>query len=747
MNPVAEKILIALCVALPPLLLAAVLAAYQAPLSLVDWGGLADLGFALTFRFDGLSVLFGVLITGIGFLIQLYSLSYMAGKRDRGMFHLYLTLFMLSMLGLVLAENLILLFVFWELTTLTSFLLIGFTHDQEIARKNAVQAAVVTGSGGLCLLAGLVLLGHLVGSYELSVVLLQGAALAAHPLFPAVLVLLLLGAFTKSAQFPFHFWLPAAMAAPTPVSAYLHSATMVKAGIYLLARFTPVFSGVDLWFWSLLLFGSFTAAWTGVMALRQTDLKLMLAYSTNTILGLLTMLLAFGSDYAVVAAMGLIVAHACYKASLFMVIGNIDKATGTREYNRLAGLAPVLGISLVCAVLAGLSTSGVPPTLGFMAKEYLYSASIAFGPWVTVAPFFASVLMVTVAVIIVRRPFLAKADEHTATGKSIEKKYPLLWIPPLALALLGLLLPVLLLGWLDVRVIGAAASAVKPALGDIHLSLWHGFNLPLLLSGLTLLCGFILAWTYDRYSASLRTSLQLLPVAADVYDGLMCAVREVASRVTSYIQHGSLPLYLLTLFAFLAAVSAYGVVHGGLMHFVQGSLFVDYRQWMLALILLVAAAVVVISPYRLLSIACLGVIGFVTTLVFMLFSAPDVAKTQLLVETLLVVFFVIIMRHMPHLNSVKQHSTGRKLVNFSVAAMAGITVSVILLGITGRPFDTHLSEYFAQQSYPAAHGRNVVNVILVDFRAFDTMGEALVVVVAALAAWAVLRSRAKRRSS
>jgi len=647
-------------------------------------------------------------------------------------------------LGLVLAENLILLFVFWELTTITSFLLIGFDHEKKVARANALQAAVVTGAGGLCLLAGLILLGEMAGSYELSAVLAAGRSLADDARFPAALILLLLGAVTKSAQFPFHFWLPGAMAAPTPVSAYLHSATMVKAGIYLLARISPVFSGADFWFWSLLILGSVTALWTALMAMRQSDLKLMLAYSTNTVLGLLTLLLAFSSEYAVLAAVSLVMAHAFYKASLFMVIGNIDKSTGTREYDRLAGLAPVLGISLACALMAGLSASGVPPTLGFMAKEYLYSASLALGWLAVIAPFLANLLMVTIAVLVVRRPFLAKADADTAEGKAIEGKYPLLWVAPLTLAILGILVPVLGLGWIGELLLGPAARSISPALPPVHFSLWHGFNAALVLSILTLAAGVLLAWYYDHLVHGYRSAAARLPQAAAVYDGLMAALDAMARRVTGLVQHGFLSLYMLTFLVLLAAISAYGVIHGGLIHFVQGSLFADYRQWLLAAILMAAALVVVFSPYRLLSIACLGVVGFVTTLVFMLFSAPDVAKTQLLVETLLVVFIVIIVRHLPPLTDVRPHRWPRRVINMLVAALIGTSVTVILLGITAQPFDMHLSEYYAQQSYAAAHGRNVVNVILVDFRAFDTLGEALVVVVAAMAAWAALRSRARK---
>ncbi|WP_287127353.1 proton-conducting transporter membrane subunit, partial [Desulfobacter sp.] len=306
------------------------------------WDWVPSLGASFSIRLDGLSMLFSWLICGIGLFVQLYAFHYMKDKPLSALFHLYLTLFMLAMLGLVLAGNLLLLFIFWELTTVTSYLLIGFNHDQEVSRKNALQAMLVTGAGGLALLAGLILLGQMAGTWEMDQIINRGAAFTSDNRFAPALILILIGAFTKSAQVPFHFWLPGAMSAPAPVSAFLHSATMVKGGIYLLARLAPVFSQSDLWFWSLALTGGITAVWTVVVALQQRDLKLMLAYSTNVALGKLVFLLALGTRYAISAALMFTIAHALYKAALFMVIGTVDKATGTRNIDQVAGLGRIL---------------------------------------------------------------------------------------------------------------------------------------------------------------------------------------------------------------------------------------------------------------------------------------------------------------------------------------------------------------------------------------------------------------------
>ncbi|MEO1551333.1 MAG: proton-conducting transporter membrane subunit, partial [Pseudomonadota bacterium] len=343
------------------------------------WDWVPSLGISMSFVLDGLSLTFALLISGIGAMVFLYSNTYLAGHPQFGRFALFLTSFMLAMLGLVLADNLIALFVFWELTTITSYLLIGFGHDTTKGRRSALQALFVTGAGALALLAGFILLGLTAGSFELSVILAQGDTLKEHALYVPILILILAGTFTKSAQFPFHFWLPNAMAAPTPVSAFLHSATMVKAGIYLMARLHPGFAGTEMWFWTLSVAGAFTAVFASVLALRQTDLKQALAYTTLMALGTLTLFLAQSSGYAMTAFATFLVVHSLYKAALFLVVGCIDHSTGSRETEVLGGLARAMPVTALAAGLAALSMAGFPPFLGFIGKELKYAGVLAIG--------------------------------------------------------------------------------------------------------------------------------------------------------------------------------------------------------------------------------------------------------------------------------------------------------------------------------------------------------------------------------
>ena len=724
---------------LPPAALLALLYAYAPEGRMLEWAWVPSLGVDLALRLDGLSMLFAGLIAGVGVLVQGYALAYMHGKPGRGLFHAYLSLFMLAMLGLVLADNLIALFVFWELTTLLSYLLIGFQHEQEGARAKALQAMLVTGAGGLCLLAGLILLGEMAGTYRLSAILADPSAVQAHPLFEASLVLVLLGAFTKSAQFPFHFWLPAAMAAPTPVSAYLHSATMVKAGIYLLARMAPVYADTALWFWSLALVGGFTALWAAMLALRETDLKLMLAQSTNVALGKLTFLLAFNTAYAVTAAVLFIMAHAFYKAALFMIIGNVDKATGTRDYYRLAGLRPVLAISFVAATLASLSKAGVPPMMGFLSKEYMYKATLELPWWATAVLLTANVTMVTLALILVVRPFLGRPDADTAQARPVETR-ALLWLPPLVLAGCSLLVPLAATGPLQPALIHPAVAAARPLAAPVDVSLWTGFNLPLLLTLVTGALGVAGYLGWARLKAGLSASVGRVITSNEAFTALLDGTLRLAGWQTRVLQHGRLSGYVLLFAAVLAALLVAAFVGAPLPELSLARAPHAY-EWALAALLVAAAVTVIATGSRLLAVAALGVVGFTTTLVFTVYGAPDLAKTQLLVETLVVIFIAILMLRMPDLRHAPAVGPPRRALNAAIAGATGVVVAASLVAVTRPALDTSVSEFFAENSVPGGFGRNVVNVILVDFRAFDTLGEVVVVVVAGLAAVALMRRR------
>ncbi|MGK0231281.1 MAG: multicomponent Na+:H+ antiporter subunit A, partial [Gammaproteobacteria bacterium] len=398
-----------------------------------------SLGVELAFRVDGLSLLFGLLISGIGVLVVIYSFGYFKLHKSHARLQWLLLAFMLAMLGLVSADNIILLFVFWELTTITSFLLVGFEHENIKARRAALQALLITGGGGLALLVGLIMLGQASGSYLLSGIIASGPAITEHAQYPLILTLILLGAFTKSAQFPFHFWLPNAMAAPSPVSAYLHSATMVKAGIYLMMRLQPSLGGTEEWFYTLSITGAITAVWASMMALRQTDMKLMLAWTTVMALGTLTLFLASDLRIAALAAVTFLLVHAFYKCALFLVIGNVDKSTGTRDYNKLGSLIRTMPMTAGVAVLAALSMAGFPPFLGFIGKELKYEGALAIAdePWlIVVAAVSANAMMVAIALTFVFRVFLG--GQSATAIRAPQEVSVLLWIGPLLLAIAGL---------------------------------------------------------------------------------------------------------------------------------------------------------------------------------------------------------------------------------------------------------------------------------------------------------------------
>ncbi|MGR5286485.1 hydrogen gas-evolving membrane-bound hydrogenase subunit E [Vibrio maritimus] len=721
----------------PFLILTTVLSLYDPQGVSWSFPWVPSLGLALSFRLDGLSFLFACLISGIGTMVQIYALAYLKEHKQRLAFHCYLTAFMVAMLGVVLSDNVLLLFVFWELTTVTSYLLIGFNHEALKSRKNALQSLLITGAGGLALLAGLIMLGSMAGSYELTSILAQVNEISNHALFLPSLVLILLGALTKSAQFPFHFWLPNAMAAPTPVSAYLHSATMVKAGIYLLAVVSPIYSHSEVWFYTLTLLGGFTALWCALMALKQTDLKLMLAYSTTVVLGKLTFLLGIGSDLALKSALMLIVAHALYKAGLFMVVGNIDKAAGTREISQLRGLRSVLKISFVAAVVAVLSTSGVPPLPGFLGKEYMYKAGLEVSNWAVFLMVLVNALTVTLVMALLIKPFTTRHQGEPTQVKPVELNKGL-WMPPFMLAIISVLATLIGLGWLNEQVIIPGVTTIAPVSTPEPVKMWHGINTPLILSVVTLALGVLLYKVYPSLTTLLDRQLSKMPCANRVFDNLLHAMVSFAKWQTNLLQTKRMSVYGLLSFGTLAVL----LISHTPMSFSQfaGRLEgIKLYEVVIAALLIASSFVVIISRTKFLAVAALGMIGFMTTLVFMIYSAPDVAKTQLLVETLMVVFLVLLMRHVPKLSTVKQHSKGRRVLHALVAGSIGVAVTMMLISITADPIDMSVSQFFNEQSVPGGHGRNIVNVILVDFRAFDTFGEVLVVALAGLCAVSLLK--------
>lgn len=700
-------------------------------------GWAAALGIRFSFTFDGLGLLFAYLICGIGVLIFLYSAAYLEGDPRLGRFFSYLLLFFASMLGLVTADNVMLLFVFWELTSLSSFLLIGFDHERAAARDAALQTLLVTGLGGLALLAGLVMLGAAGGSYEISEMIARGAALREHPWFVPAIVLIIAGAMTKSAQFPFHFWLPSAMEAPSPVSAYLHSATMVKAGVYLLARLAPLAAGSELWRALVTAAGAVTVVVGFLAAVPQRDGKRMLAYSTVGSLGIFTMLIGIGTPGALYGAMAMLFAHALYKASLFLYAGIMDHATGSRDVYEWRGVWKEMPYPAAAAALAGASLAGLPPFFGYVAKEQMLTA-LWDAPWFAaagmVAAGIAGAVSVFLAGLLAWRPLGGQmaAEHFHAPGF-------LLWAPPAVLAVLGAacgLIPSLADRWL----VTPAAKAITVGETPGYLSLWHGVNAPLLLSLSIIALGLVAYWQRSivvRIADPLRRLLRFGPVAA--YGVALKGVMSFAAVQTRIIQSGKLRNYMLIVFLTTTLLGYHALITRGGISFYRDWLDVRFHEGVLVVMMAVAAVAALRFESRLASVAALGVVGLGVALVFLLFGAPDLAMTQFAVEVLTVILLVLVLYHLPRFARL----SGRwdRIRDLAVALAAGSLLTVSILAVNAVPHDATLARYYSENSVPQAHGRNIVNVILVDFRALDTLGEITVLAIAAVGVYGLLKLR------
>ena len=703
-----------------------------------------DLGVRLSFYIDGLSLLFALLISGIGTFIVIYAGGYLKGDPQLGRFYIYLLSFMGAMLGLVLADNIITLFIFWELTSVTSFLLIGYNHTAARSRRAAMQALVVTGGGGLALLAGLLLMGAVGQSWELSELNLLGAALQGSPFYTAIVILVLLGAFSKSAQVPLHFWLPNAMEAPTPVSAYLHSSTMVKAGVYLLARVSPALGGTDLWLWALVVFGAATMLTGAILALRQTDLKLVLAYTTVAGLGTLVMLIGLGTELAFKAAAVYLVTHAFYKGALFMSAGAIDHETGTRNPLHLGGLRRAMPISFVAALLAGLSMAGIIPFIGFIAKEIMYEATLHLGATaavvVTACAVAGNALTIVAAGVVVVRPFLG-AQAHTP--KHPHEAPPSLYLGPLILAGLGLLAGVAHPLTAEAVVAPMLRSLSGQAPSGAHaadLYLWHGVTTPFILSLITVGLGVAGYLLWDRIREAIAAWLRFVGWGPDQgYDQAVAGLEALAYAQVRRQQTGYLRSYLRVAFIVLAiAALAPLLISEGLPAF-SAPATIRFTELIALALMLGGAITATVVKSRVAAIAAVGVVGYAVALIFLMFSAPDLAFTQFMVETLTVVILVMVLMRVPLEPQGMTNRRGAMPRDAVVAGAVGLGVALALIGATAGALDQRLSDYFIAKSVPVAHGHNIVNVILVDFRALDTLGEIFVVTLAGLSTVAVIR--------
>lgn len=707
-----------------------------------EW--IPSLKVQLSFMIDGLGLLFALIICGAGTFVALYSGAYLAGHEQLGRFRLYLTLFMLSMVGLVLSDNLVALFVFWELTTITSYLLIGFDHKTENGRRSARQALLVTGGGGLAMMAGFVMLGLVSGSWELSEIRAMGDLVRNHELYLPILVTVLCGAFAKSAQFPLHFWLPNAMAAPTPVSAYLHSATMVKGGIYLMARLYPVLGGTMAWMVPLIIIGGFTAVWSSLLALRQNDMKLMLAYTTVMALGTLTMLLGTDNVVAITGMAVFLLVHSLYKCTLFLVVGSIDHECGTRKLDELGGLAKKMPITAAAALLAALSMAGLPPFFGFVGKELIYQGAVDqqfLSLLVTGAAMAANILMVAVAVILLYRPFFGAAVKTPHAPHEAPWR---MWLGPVVMAGLGVGFG-LAVSWVGDLLIQPAVRAITGKPVDLHLALFHGINLPLILSAVTVAAG-LLVFTFRGFcSAVVRKVEAILPFSGDqAYDGVMKMIYGFSHWQTDVLQNGSMSRYLAAIFATIALSVGYTLLYKG---GVVGSIAwpqLYFYEWAIVGLILGGCAVTLRTQSRLMAICAMGVIGSCVGLIYLLYGAPDVALTQLTVEILVVVLITVVLLKLPKHITVVESGSMEKLTRGVIAVSVGCLVTVLLLGVNSAPLDMRITDYYAAYSYSLAHGRNIVNVVLVDFRGFDTMGEITVLSVAGLTAYQMIKLRMGR---
>ena len=723
----------------------------EVPYEFIPW--VPEIGLNLGLRLDGLALMFALLITGIGLLVILYAHFYLGKDDPAGKFFSTLMLFMAAMLGIALSDNLLLLIVFWELTSLSSFLLIGYWQHRADAREGARMSLAITGGGGLAMLGGFVLLGQVAGTYELSQMLDQGALIQADSRYPAALILILLGCFTKSAQFPFHFWLPQAMAAPTPVSAYLHSATMVKAGIFLLARLTPVIGGTELFAGLVSTTGLVTMTFAAFIAIYKHDLKGLLAYSTISHLGLITFLIGLGSPLAAVAALFHILNHASFKASLFMIAGIIDHETGTRDMRLLGGLRHLMPWTTTLAMITAAAMAGVPLFNGFLSKEMFLTESVTFaqaGGWrwlVPVLATLAALLSVAYSVRLVHDIFF------NGPARNLPRPHP--HEPPLGMTLPVMLLavvciavgilPSLLLGPM---VLVAATAMLGTAPPEYQLAIWHGFNLPLLLSVLALAGGAALYFTLARGGRlhrlnsenwfGLLTGLKLFTRGTD---GLFGS----AGRITVLLENASLQRYIAWMLIATLAVAAAPLLFGDAPGTGSRTLLpVTLPALVLWGLLLLACGWLALRHHdRFQSVLVAGVIGLVTALTFVSLSAPDLALTQLTVEVvatvLLLMGLALLPRQTPH-----ESGVGRKLRDALLALGGGGGLAWLAWVMLTRDHDS-IAWYFLNNSAIAGGGTNVVNVILVDFRGYDTFGEITVLAIAAVGVLALMDGMRTRR--
>ncbi|MHA0856406.1 Na+/H+ antiporter subunit A [Paenibacillus sp. CMAA1364] len=734
----------------------------------VSW--MPSLGINISLILDGLSLLFALLITGMGALVILYSIYYLKKKTESiRHFYIYLMMFMGAMLGVVLSDNLMVLYGFWELTSISSFLLIAFWHRREKSRYGALKSMLITVFGGLAMFAGFNLLYVMTGTFSIREMIGQVDVMTTHSLFLPAMLLILLGAFTKSAQFPFHIWLPDAMEAPTPVSAYLHSATMVKAGLYLVARVSPIFAGQAEWFWIVSLTGLITLIYGSFNAIKQTDLKAMLAYSTISQLGMIMSLLGLGSaaaffpgteaslfyTLATTAAMFHLINHAIFKGSLFMVVGIVDHETNTRDIRKLGGLMSLMPITFTIAIIGTFSMAGLPPFNGFLSKEMFFTAmlnirnldvfNIQSGMIIfAVVAWIASVFTFVYSMILVMKTFTGKLQVDKLDKTPHEASIGLL-ISPVILGSLAVVFGIFP-NILSYSLIEPAMASIHHGLlatGDtfqVHIQMWHGWTPEIFMTLGVIVVGILLFRVYKRFAImdrqwGSRVSLNRL------YDGSLRLLERGSNQLTKRYMTGSVRHYLLYIFGFLiVALLSTMLLSDGIQFRMDQYAPVSFYEMMVIFVLLLAAIAVPFAKSRIVAILLTGAVGYMVTLLFVIFRAPDLALTQMIIETVSVTLFLLCFKFLPELK--KSIVTLRfKSTNLIISMGVGITMTLIALAAFGSSPFASISEFFVDNSYALAGGNNVVNVILVDFRGFDTLFEIMVLGIASLAIYGLIQLR------
>lgn len=704
-----------------------------------EW--IPSLGVSFDFKLDGLSMLFSLMITGIGTLIYFYASEYLKKDEYIHRFYCYLTLFMAAMLGVVLSDNLITLFVFWELTSISSFFLIGYNTHQEESRKSALWALSLTGFGGFFMLASFALIGMVSGTYSMHEMLTNPDVLVNSEFYYIIIGLLFAGAFTKSAQFPFHFWLPGAMKAPTPVSAYLHSATMVKAGIYLLARFSPILGNDIAWNYTLMIVGGITMIVGASISIFHKDMKSVLAYSTISALGIIVFLIGVGTEPAMYAACTFILVHALYKATLFLITGIVDHQTQTRDLSVLRGLRKIMPVVAIAGFIAAFSSSGIPLTFGFISKELIYGVSTD-SIWTQETIIGLTALALLTNVFLTASGFLAGIKPFFGNLPKafikVTKPNFYLWLPPVLLSFFTLLFgvfPTLI----DQYVVQSAAKTVFGANTTMYLSLWHGFNMVFILSIITIVAGALLYFVIVPSNRNEGRLKAFEAVSSKVLiTKLAMGTRWFAFKYTRFFHNGYLRIYLMIITVFFTGVVGYKLFADVPLRINTDGLS-EFRiyEFVVFIITLIAIYFITNTTSRLTAIAALGVIGYSICLIFVFYGASDLAMTQFAIDTLTVVLFVLVLFKLPPFlkftNSKIQFRDG------VISAGFGILIALITLQALVSPADKAVSRYYADNVYLLAKGKNVVNVILVDYRGFDTFIETIVLSIAAIGVYSILK--------